>query len=183
MLEVARDFGNVLNLPVFGFGAKTSPFLDVPSQLFPMTRTIRNPFAPNDPQVLRDVYSECLSQLIMHRPSHLTTVFQFAKQLGEGVRKRMARKAQEYAPIQHTVDCFYVLYVISSGVVDDAKELVKQISKADWNCLPVQVHVVALQTDKALRQLQKQFIRVNTRQAKWPQFNLHFFDEMESFYE
>ena len=45
---LASAYGNILNLPIFGFGAKTSPFLDVASQLFPLTRTIRNPYTPND---------------------------------------------------------------------------------------------------------------------------------------
>jgi hypothetical protein len=44
----------------------------------------------------------------------------FLKQIGENIKKRMQRKAQEYAPIIHTVDSFYVLYVLSSGIVDDA---------------------------------------------------------------
>jgi hypothetical protein len=72
---IASGYGNILNLPVFGFGAKTSPFLDVASQLFPMTRTIRNPFAPNDAQVLNETYNECLSQLVQSGPANLSTVF------------------------------------------------------------------------------------------------------------
>ena len=56
----------------------------------------------------------------------------------------MQRKAQEYAPIIHTVDSFYVLYVLSSGIVDDAKDLVKLISRPEWGSLPVQVHLITL---------------------------------------
>ena len=58
---LASAYSNILNLPIFGFGAKTSPFLQVASQLFPITRTIRNPYSPNDPQVLDEIYNECLS--------------------------------------------------------------------------------------------------------------------------
>jgi hypothetical protein len=93
MQGVASSYGNILNLPVFGFGAKTSPFLDVASQLFPLTRTIRNPYAPNDSQVLNETYNECLSQLIQHRPANLSPIFMFLKQIGESIKKRMARKA------------------------------------------------------------------------------------------
>ena len=61
----------------------------------------------------------------------------FLKQIGENIRKRMLRKAQEYTPIIHTVDSIYVLYVLSSGIVDDAKDLVKLISRPEWSSLPV----------------------------------------------
>lgn len=61
---LANTYNNILNLPIFGYGGKTSPFLDVASQIFPITRTIRNPYAPNDSQVLNEIYDECLSQLI-----------------------------------------------------------------------------------------------------------------------
>ena len=61
----------------------------------------------------------------------------FLKQIGENIRKRMLRKAQEYAPIIHTVDSIYVLYVLSSGIVDDAKDLVELISRPEWSSLPV----------------------------------------------
>lgn len=134
---IASGYENILNLPVFGFGAKTSPFLDVASQLFPMSRTIRNPYAPNDAEVLNEVYDECLSQLIHHKPANLTSVFSLLKQVGEAIKKRMQRRAVDYAPVLSTVDSFYVLYVLSSGAIDDAKDLVKFISEPDWSALPV----------------------------------------------
>lgn len=86
---LAGGYENIMNLPVFGYGAKTSPFLDLASQLFPMTRTIRNPYAPNNNEVLGEVYNECLSQLIQHKPANLCSVFSFLKQVGEGIKKRM----------------------------------------------------------------------------------------------
>jgi len=94
--------------------------------------------------MLNELYNECLSQLIQHRPAHLSPIFIFLKQIGENIKKRMQRKAQEYAPIIHTVDSFYVLYVLSSGIIDDAKDLVKLISRPEWGGLPVQVHLITL---------------------------------------
>ena len=129
------------------------------------------------------MYNECLSQLIQHRPANLCPIFTFLKQIGESIKKRMNRKASEHAPIIHTVDSFYVLYILSSGVVDDAKELIKLISRPEWSSLPVQVHLVTLHTDKFTRDLQKQMIKVNTRHSKWPQFLLHSYDDMKFFYQ
>lgn len=109
-------------------------------------------------------------------------MFGFVKQIGESIKKRIARKAQEYAPIIYTVDSFYILYVLSSGQVDDAQELLKLICKPEWGSLPVQIHVIALQSERSTKELQRQFIKVNTKYSKWPQFNLHCYDDMKSFY-
>jgi len=44
---VSNAYQNILNLPIFGYGAKTSPFATKSSSLFPLSRSIRNPFTPN----------------------------------------------------------------------------------------------------------------------------------------
>jgi hypothetical protein len=49
---IASTYGNILNLPIFGYGAKTSKFSSKASELFPLSRSIRNPFTPNDPESL-----------------------------------------------------------------------------------------------------------------------------------
>jgi len=45
---VSQSYANVLNLPIFGFGAKTSPYSPQTSSLFPLSRSLRNPFTPNN---------------------------------------------------------------------------------------------------------------------------------------
>jgi hypothetical protein len=45
---IASSYSNVTNLPLFGFGAKTSKFSPQAAAIFPVTRNIRNPFISND---------------------------------------------------------------------------------------------------------------------------------------
>jgi len=45
---LSKTYQNVLNLPIFGFGSKTSSFSSKACHLFPLSRSIRNPFTPND---------------------------------------------------------------------------------------------------------------------------------------
>jgi hypothetical protein len=45
MLSTA--YQNILNLTIFGYGAKTSEYSPNASPMFPLSRTIRNPFVSN----------------------------------------------------------------------------------------------------------------------------------------
>jgi len=45
---LSHAYRNVLNLPIFGYGSKTNAFSNKTCQLFPVSRSIRNPFTPND---------------------------------------------------------------------------------------------------------------------------------------
>ena len=57
---IASSYANVTNLPIFGFGAKTSKYSSKATGLFPLTRSIRNPFTPNDDETLMKTYTDCL---------------------------------------------------------------------------------------------------------------------------
>ncbi len=46
---VSNSYSNVTNIPIFGYGAKTSSYSPNSTPLFPITRRIRNPFVPNEP--------------------------------------------------------------------------------------------------------------------------------------
>jgi len=80
---IAGSYANILNLPIFGYGAKTSPYSTKTCQMFPVSRSIRNPFTPNQNQTLDQAYSDCLSMLELSVPVNLTPLFSFFKQLGE----------------------------------------------------------------------------------------------------
>jgi hypothetical protein len=51
--------------------------------MFPLSRSIRNPFTPNHNTTLDQAYSDCLSMLELSVPVNLTPLFTFFKQLGE----------------------------------------------------------------------------------------------------
>lgn len=162
----------------------TNVLLDQTSQLFPVSRTLRNPFVANERQVLNQVFNDCLQRITPAKPAHLSEIFSGVKRIGESIKKRMQRKsAEEFGPIVNTVDSFYVLYVLSSGIVDDAKAIVNLISDPAWSELPVQVHVISLQSTYKTRDLKTQFLRVNSENSFWPQFNLHCYDDMQFFYQ
>ena len=79
---ISNSFQNILNLPIFGYGAKTNPVSNVTCHLFPMSRSIRNPFTPNDPETLEQTYLDCLSSLELSLPVNLSPVVNFFKKLG-----------------------------------------------------------------------------------------------------
>ena len=70
-------------------------------------------------------------------PVNLTPVFQFFKTLGEHQRKRLIRRSKELPEMKNTIDCFYVLYVFSTGIIDDVTSLTKFIVETEWHKLPL----------------------------------------------
>ena len=55
----------------------------------------------------------------MSLPVNLNPLFLFFKQLGTYVYTRLALKSKTVKEMQDTIDCVYVLYVISTGLIDD----------------------------------------------------------------
>ena len=116
---IAGTYGNILNIPIFGYGAKTSRFSSKASGMFPLTRSIRNPYTPNDADSLMQTYTDCLSNLELSVPVLISPLLLFFKQLGNHVRSRLQRKAQHNPAIKGTCDSMYVLYILSTGIIDD----------------------------------------------------------------
>lgn len=71
---VTQSYANVTNLAIFGFGAKTQNSSKKSTPMFPLTRSIRNPFTPNYPEVLDEMYTNCLKSLEMSVPIHLNPI-------------------------------------------------------------------------------------------------------------
>lgn len=86
---IASSYANVTNLPIFGFGAKTSKYSSKATGMFPLTRSIRNPFTPNDDETLMKTYTDCLQQIEGSLPVNLNPILCFFKQLGMHVRSRL----------------------------------------------------------------------------------------------
>lgn len=49
---IALSYNNFNNIPIFGFGAKTTKKSTKPANVFPLTRSIRNPFVYNDDETI-----------------------------------------------------------------------------------------------------------------------------------
>jgi len=41
--------------------------------------------------------------------------------------------------MKNNVEAVYVLYVISSGIIDDIKEVIKTLNEPEWKNLPIQL--------------------------------------------
>jgi hypothetical protein len=134
---LSQSYANILNLPIFGYGAKTSPFSTKTCPMFPLSRSIRNPFTPNHQSVLDQGYSDCLSMLELSVPVNLTPMLNFFKSLGVHQRKRLARRSKDVPDMKNTVDSFYVLYVLSTGIIDDVKDIMRCLTESDWMKLPL----------------------------------------------
>ena len=39
--------------------------------------------------------------------------------------------------MKNTVDSFYVLYVLSTGIIDDVKDIMRCLTESDWMKLPL----------------------------------------------
>ena len=43
------------------------------------------------------------------------------------------------------LSCFYVVYILSAGLIDDLGDVLSQID-SEWDSLPIQIHLINLST-------------------------------------
>ena len=70
-------------------------------------------------------------------PVNLTPLVTFFKKLGLNQEKRLKRKAVQNSRIKDTFDTFYVLYILSTGIIDDIQELIKELRSKEWRRMPL----------------------------------------------
>jgi hypothetical protein len=86
------------------------------------------------------MYTDCLAQLELSLPVNLTPMCEFLLSLGKQIRKSLVRKAKKQNPnILRTIDSFYVMYVFTTGTIDDMGDLLKCLVKEEWRTLPLQI--------------------------------------------
>jgi hypothetical protein len=121
------------------------------------------------------MYSECLASLEMSVPVNLNTIVQFVKKLGVHVRQSIQKRAQSVVNMKNTIDSVYVLYVLSTGLIDDVDACLKCFQERDWKHIPIQVQIISLspshisREDQDTRALNVECNRLNRIQG-WPQF-------------
>jgi len=76
---IANSYSNVTNLAIFGFGAKTSEKAAKASSFFPLSRRLRNPFTPNDSEILQQTFDECINVVIRDKQTNLNQTLNFIK--------------------------------------------------------------------------------------------------------
>jgi hypothetical protein len=90
--------------------------------------------------------------------------------------------------MRNTIDSFYVLYVLSTGLIDDVKNIQKVMAENEqWKGLPLQVMIISLAhrgiatEDQDTVGLQQECNRLNLI-AGWSQFNVVFYDRIKRKY-
>jgi len=78
-----------------------------------------------------------------------------------------------------------VLYVLSTGIIDDVAELVAELRSREWKKMPLQIHFISLspkhlqEKDQDTQGLCHEVNKLNV-EAGWPQFQIHFFDRIRT---
>ena len=89
---------------------------------------------------------------------------------------------------QNRLRCFYPVYILSAGLIDDLGEVLSLIEH-DWDSLPIQIHLVNLSTrnimveDLDTTKFQDYTMKVNLLRSCWLQFNVHYYDKMKAVYD
>eukprot|EP00347_Sterkiella_histriomuscorum_P011703 403371431 len=177
---ICESYSNILNIPIFGYSAKTTKNADKAASFFPITQDLRNPFVTNDPELIDESYTKCLKSLELATPINLLPVFSLVKKLGQNVRKIIDEN-------NGRIDCFYVLYILSPGLIDDLPDLLETLD-CSWDGLPIQIHLINLSTTNIMSEdldtikFQDFTMKYNLQQSCWMQFNVHFYDRIKSKY-
>lgn len=75
----------------------------------------------------------------MSLPVNLNPLLMFFKQLGVHVKTRIGKKSVVIKEMRNTVDSVYVLYVLSTGLIDDIAQCMQTLRQPEWKHLPLQL--------------------------------------------
>lgn len=177
---LADSYKNILNIPVLGYSAKTIPASTTSAPIFPVSQDLRNPFITNDPDVIDECYTKCLKDLELSTPINLLPFFQLIKKLGQNIKTLITEN-------NGRIDCFYVVYILSAGLIDDLPELLEALD-SEWDSLPIQIHLINLSATNIINEdldtikFQDFTMKYNLQSSCWLQFNVHFYDRIKSKY-
>ncbi|KAF7659322.1 hypothetical protein LDENG_00299010 [Lucifuga dentata] len=125
---VIQDYDSNKMFPVFGFGAQIPPTWQV-SHEFPINFNPSNPFCAGIEGVI-SAYQQCLPQVRLYGPTNFAPIINHAA--------CFARQALR----QHTASQYYVLLIITDGVITDMDQTRKAIVEASH--LPMSIIIVGV---------------------------------------
>ncbi|KAK5850065.1 hypothetical protein PBY51_014347 [Eleginops maclovinus] len=126
--NVIQDYDSNKMFPVFGFGAEL-PFSPHVSHEFPINFNPSNPFCVGIEGVVQ-AYQQCLPQLKLSGPTNFSPVIDHVA--------CFARQALR----QHKASQYFVLLIITDGVITDMDQTCTAIVKA--SCLPMSIIIVGV---------------------------------------
>jgi len=125
--SILADYDYDKNFPVYGFGAKLPPTRQV-SHCFPLNGNWNNPEVPGVQGIL-DIYYRALDSVELHGPTIFSQVLKTAAQIASTHNSQERQK-------------YYVLLIITDGIINDMDGTIDEIVKA--NDLPLSVVIVGV---------------------------------------
>ncbi|KAM8731211.1 copine-3-like isoform 1-T1 [Acanthopagrus schlegelii] len=126
--SVIQDYDSDKMFPAFGFGAKIPPTMQVCHE-FPINFNPANPFCAGIEGVVQ-AYQQCLPQVKLYGPTNFSPIINHVAQFG--------RQAMQ----QQTASQYYVLLIITDGVITDMDETRSAIVQASR--LPMSIIIVGV---------------------------------------
>uniref|UniRef100_A0A8C7YY33 Copine-3 n=1 Tax=Oryzias sinensis TaxID=183150 RepID=A0A8C7YY33_9TELE len=126
--NVIQDYDSDKMFPAFGFGAKLPPAWQV-SHEFPINFNPSNPFCAGVEGVIA-AYQQCLPQIRLYGPTNFSPIINHVAQFG--------RQALE----QQTASQYFVLLIITDGIITDMDETRSAIVRASR--LPMSIIIVGV---------------------------------------
>ncbi|XP_068603960.1 copine-3-like [Brachionichthys hirsutus] len=126
--NVIQDYDSDKMFPAFGFGAQIPPTMQV-SHEFPVNFNPSNPFCAGIEGVVQ-AYQQCLPQVKLYGPTNFSPIINHVAQFG--------RQALE----QQSASNYFVLLIITDGVITDMDETLRAIVHASR--LPMSIIIVGV---------------------------------------
>ncbi|XP_015229069.1 PREDICTED: copine-3-like isoform X1 [Cyprinodon variegatus] len=126
--NVIQDYDSDKMFPAFGFGAQLPPSWQV-SHEFPINFNPSNPFCAGIEGVV-DAYQQCLPQVKLYGPTNFSPIINHVAQFGRAALQ------------QQTASQYFVLLIITDGVITDMDETRKAIVNASR--LPMSIIIVGV---------------------------------------
>ncbi|XP_068160115.1 copine-3-like isoform X3 [Antennarius striatus] len=126
--NVIQDYDSDKMFPAFGFGAQIPPTMQVCHE-FPINFNPSNPFCAGIEGVVQ-AYQQCLPQVKLYGPTNFSPIINHVAQFG--------RQALE----QQTASNYFVLLIITDGVITDMDETRRAIVNASR--LPMSIIIVGV---------------------------------------
>ena len=143
--QVIQDYDTDKMYPVFGFGAKIPPQGHV-SHMFPCNFNFQNPFVQGIDGILTTYYN-CLPQIQFYGPTNFSPgkIFRYKKATFIAkilVINEVARMAADPGNLEKPVPDYFVLLIITDGIITDMDKTIEAIVNA--SSLPFSIIIVGV---------------------------------------
>ena len=152
--KILQYYDSNKKLPVFGFGAKLPPHLNVASHCFALNGNIFSPEINGIDEVVR-VYKQVLSEIVFHGPTIFNELI--ATVTNYATAKKVTQNSQKY----------YILLILTDGCINDLSLTIREIVKASAEAISIVIVGVGNEDFKDIKVLSNTpFVDKKTENAK-----------------